>query len=66
MDVHISGNLTKMEKQPTQTQSLVLCVLYQSVHLISYILENQVKEYKSLTLTKVQSQHRHCAHQLLP
>lgn len=33
------GILTKMEKQPIQRQSLVLCVLLQNVHLICFILQ---------------------------
>lgn len=64
MDVHISGNLTKMEKQPIQTQPGTVCFITTCASDYFYIFENQVQEYKSLTLTKVQSQHRHCAQQL--
>lgn len=71
MDVPVAGNLTKAEKQPVQTEPGAASVItkcssdfFFCIIIFGLDLEKQVKECKSILLTKVPSQHKLRAHQL--
>lgn len=48
----------------SNTEPSAVCFITKCASDLFYITENQVKEYKPIRPTEVQSQHRRCTHQL--